>query len=294
MNGRSWRHPAARVAGELPPRPDEQVDVAVVVVTHESRDVIDECLASIPRGVEGLTADVVVVDNASEDGTVDAVRAHHPWVRLITTTRRAGFSENCNLGAAIVNARHLVLLNPDTVVRAGAVTELVRHLEGDPAVGCVAPRLVYRDGRFQPSVRRFPTLGSVAVRRTPLRLVWKHSQIERRHLRSDELADVIEPVDIDWALGAALAIRSEVWRALGGLDEGYRLYCEDIDLCWRIHQSGWTVRYVPSAVVAHDLGEDTRRRFFTVRTWWHLRSMWRFVRRHGLPGNRDALASTPH
>jgi hypothetical protein len=125
-------------------------------------------------------------------------------------------------------------------------------------------------------------------------LVWKHSQIERRHLRSDELADVIEPVDIDWALGAALAIRSEVWRALGGLDEGYRLYCEDIDLCWRIHQSGWTVRYVPSAVVAHDLGEDTRRRFLTVRTWWHLRSMWRFVRRHGLPGNRDALASTPH
>lgn len=292
MSVQAPRRRASRLPGPLPRPPSQQADVAVVVVTHDSSDVIDECLESIPTGAPGLVVDVVVVDNASRDGTADIVRRQHPHVRLLAATSRAGFSENCNLGAQTVNARHLLLLNPDTVVRPGAIASLVEHLDQNPEVGAAAPRAEYRDGQWQASVRRFPTVASVLVRRTPLRLVWKHSHIERRHLRGDELATATEPTDIDWALGAALVVRGEVWEALAGMDEGYRLYCEDIDLCWRIHQSGWRVRYVPSGVIAHDLGEHTRRSFFTIRTWWHLKSMVRFVLKHGFPrGRGDARRS---
>ena len=89
------------------------------------------------------------------------------------------------------------------------------------------------------------------------------------------------PLDVDWLLGAALLVRGDAFRELNGLDDGFRLYCEDIDLCWRLHDTGWKVRYLPTATVEHDLGELTSKRFVTVRTLWHFRSMARFVRIHG-------------
>jgi N-acetylglucosaminyl-diphospho-decaprenol L-rhamnosyltransferase len=153
---------------------------------------------------------------------------------------------------------------------------LVRHLDDHPDVGGVGPRLVYEDGRHQPSARRFPDVATTLVRRTPLRLVMPDSALERRFLMLDE-AQPTEPTHVDWMLGAALAVRREAFDELGGFDEGYRLYCEDLDLCWRLHQRGWSVKLNPHVVVEHQLGELTRRRFLTIRTIWHVRSMLRFL-----------------
>src|SRR5205823_5141273 len=132
------------------------------------------------------------------------------------------------------------------------------------------------------SARRFPTPLATVVRRTPLRLIVRNSAAERSHLMLDEDLEVAR--DVDWLLGAALAMRSEALESVGGLDDGYRLYCEDIDLCWRLRERGWAVRYLPYATVEHRLDELTRRRFLTVRTVWHWRSMVRFIRHHGLRG----------
>lgn len=268
------------VAGPLR-RPEHTADVAIVVVTHDSADVIDECLESL-RSLHGLQAQVVVVDNVSADGSAALVADRHEWVTLVRKRTRSGFATNCNIGVAATRARHVLLLNPDTAVRPGAVETLVEYLDANAEVGLAAPRLVYRDGRAQPSARRFPTVATALVRRTPLRWLLRDSALERRFLGLDETVDLAVATDIDWALGAVLAVRGEAWMALGGLDDGFRLYCEDADLCWRAHLAGWRVRYVPSAVVAHDLGEHTRKHFFTIRTAWHLRSLVRFARKHGV------------
>jgi exopolysaccharide biosynthesis polyprenyl glycosylphosphotransferase len=268
----------------------DPVDLSIVVVTHSSVREIGPCLDSL-RAVAGeVSAEVIVVDNASSDGTVEVVRRAFPEVRLIRKKQRHGFSVNCNIGAIAAAGRHILLLNPDTVTRPGALAPLVQYLDEHPEVGAVGPRLVYPDGRLQASARRFPELRSALVRRTPLRSVLRSSAAERRHLMLEE-HEGDEVRDADWLLGAAVAIRGEAYRELNGLDDGYRLYCEDIDLCWRLHEQGWAVRYLPTAVIQHDLGELTRKRLLTVRTVWHMRSMARFVRTHGLGRPRTKVRS---
>jgi exopolysaccharide biosynthesis polyprenyl glycosylphosphotransferase len=279
-----------KVVGDDLRRSPMPATVTAVVVTHESRQEIEACLRSLRAAAEEVDLEVIVVDNASTDGTPELVAEAFPEVRLIRKARRGGFAENCNIGAVAAAGRHLLMLNPDARLRPGAARALVRHLERHPDVGVVGPRLVYPDGRPQAGARRFPTVRATLVRRTPLRLVLRNSAAERDHLAQ---SDTVVECDVDWMLGAAVLIRGEAFRELDGFDDGYRLYCEDIDLCWRLHQLGWRVRYAPGIVVEHALGELTRRRFFTVRTWWHVRSMVRFVRLQGLPVTRTTPVPEP-
>lgn len=272
---------------DLVPAP-APVDASVVVVSHESADDIRACLASLRQLRESASFEVILVDNASTDGTADIAAAEFPEVRLIRKRRRDGFSFNCNMGAVAAAGRHVLMLNPDTEVFPGIIDTMVSYLDAHPEVGAAGPRVVYPDGSLQSSARRFPTIAATIVRRTPLRLVFRNTAATRRHLMVDDELD--RAVDVDWLLGAALAVRGDAFRHIGGFDEGYRLYCEDIDLCWRLQDRGWAVRYVPMATVTHALGEHTLKQFLTVRTLWHFRSMFRFVRLHGLrrPG-RDAV-----
>ena len=150
--------------------------------------------------------------------------------------------------------------------------------EAHPRCGIAAPQLRYPDGRWQPSRRSFPTVRGTLVRRTPLRRVLHPEERQRRHYLLDERPE--QPAQSDWLLGAFLFLRRELLEELGGLDEGYRLYGEDIDLAWRARQAGWERWYVPGAVVIHHHQAVTDRRFLTRRTLWHWRSILRFVRKH--------------
>lgn len=265
-------------------------EVSVVIVTHESAADIDGCLESL----ECLTVphEIIVVDNASNDGTTEVVRSKHPNVRLITKKERHGFATNSNIGAVAANGSTLLFLNPDVRVHPGAVERLLSALRADPSAGAVGARLLYPDGTPQPSARRFPRVWPTVVRRTPLRWILRSSAAERQHLRLDEPVTGNAPVLVDWMLGAALALPADLFGEMGGFDDGYRLYCEDIDLCWRVHAVGRRVMYVPGAEMVHALGETTRHRFLTRLTWWHFRSMARYVRLHGLR-RPPALASQP-
>lgn len=274
----SARYLSSVEGDDLLPSPDA-VDISVVIVTHESALDIKPCLDSLLRVNDRATREIIVVDNHSGDGTADIVARSYPEVRLIRKTRRDGFSWNCNVGAAAAAGRHILLLNPDTRTFDGVLDGVTGYLDAHPGVGAVGPKLVYPDGTLQASARRFPRPLATIIRRTPLRLVLRNSSSERRHLMIDEQTAGVR--DVDWLLGAAVALRADVLHSIGGLDEGYRLYCEDIDLCWRLHEQGWAVRYMPQVVVEHALSEMTRKRFFTKRTLWHVRSMARFVTHHG-------------
>jgi N-acetylglucosaminyl-diphospho-decaprenol L-rhamnosyltransferase len=266
---------------------DEQVDVSVIVVTHQSAGQILSCLASLETAPPRRSYELIVVDNASTDGTPESVARAYPGALLVKGTRRQGFAANCNAGAALARGQVLMFLNPDARVTNGSVDTLVTYLNEHRDIGIVGAKLVFPDGSHQASARRFPDPWSTLVRRTPLRWLLRHSAGERHHLMLDDHLD--QPVLVDWVLGAAMAVPTQLFRRLGGMDERYRLYCEDIDLCWRSWKAGFPVAYVPTTVIEHDLSELTRRKFMTRATLWHVRGMAHFARQHGFRKLRPIL-----
>jgi N-acetylglucosaminyl-diphospho-decaprenol L-rhamnosyltransferase len=239
------------------------VSVAAVVVTHGPEPALTRCLAALGPQVD----EVVVVANPPPPA-VDA--------RLIVNERPLGFAANANQGIAATTASFVVVANPDTEPQDGAVATLLEFAERRPRAGILGPRLVHPDGRPQSSRRRWPTVSGTIVRRTPLRRILAGTQ--RSHYGLDEQPS--SPAPADWLLGAFLLLRREMLEDLGGFDDKFRLYGEEIDLAYRAAKADWERWYVPSAVVRHSHAALTDRRFLTRRTLWHWRGIFRFVRKH--------------
>jgi GT2 family glycosyltransferase len=245
------------------------VNVAAVVVTHTPDPGIENCLTSLHPQVDEL----VVVQNVP----IDQPEAL-PGLVVLTNERPVSLSANLNCGIGTTTAPWVVVANPDTVADSGAVEALRDFAATHPRAGVLGPRLRTPEGEWQPSRRRFPTVSGTLVRRTPLRALLKPQQRQRSHYLLDE--DVVDPVRADWLLGAFLLLRRSMLDELGGFDEGFRLYGEEIDLCYRAARAGWERWYVPAAAVVHRSSAVTDRRFLTRHTVWHLRSIARFVRKH--------------
>ena len=237
--------------------------VAAVVISHGNAAEVDTLLPALRPQVD----DLVLIANVPERLPAG--------VRTIENEQPLGFAANANLGIAATTAELVLIVNPDAVPEAGAVEALRRFMEEHPRCGVAGPQMLYPDGTWQPSRRRFPTVSGTIVRRTPLRRVLPPS---RAHYNLDERPAV--PVRADWMLGGFMLLRREMLVELGGLDPGFRLYGEDIDLCYRAAKAGWERWYVPEAVVRHAHQAETDRRWLTRRTLWHWRGIIRFVRKH--------------
>ena len=239
--------------------------VAAVVVTHGPDPELERCLEALRPQVDEL----VVVANPPPP-EVDA--------NLIVNDKAFGFAANANKGIAATSAPYVVLANPDTEAREDAVELLVKFAELHPRAGVIGPQVLFPDGRWQPSRRRFPTVSGTIVRRTPLRKVLHPETRQLDHYLLEDRPT--EPVQADWMLAAFLLLRREMLDELGGFDPGFRLYGEDIDLCYRAHNAGWERWYVPQAVVGHAHAAVTDRKYLTRQTLWHWRGILRFVRKH--------------
>ena len=242
--------------------------VSAVVVVHEPVPELAQCVDALTSQVDEL----VVVAN------LPGVVGLPSDVRLIENEQPRGFAANANAGIAATDGTFVIVANPDTIAAADAVGVLVAFARDHARCGIAGPELRYPDGSWQPSRRRFPTVSGTIVRRTPLRYVFAPASRQRAHYLLDERH--VDPVPADWMLGAYLLLRLETLSELGGFDEGFRLYGEDIDLCYRAAKAGWERWYVPAAVVRHRYPAVIDRRFLTRRTLWHWRSMARFVRKH--------------
>jgi len=243
------------------------VSAAAVVIWTPGDPDPQPCLNSLAPQVDEL---VITVNPGGSPSTNGA--------RAIESERTLGFGTNINRGVAATGAPYVVVSNPDIEVTSGAIAALTAFADAHPRCGIAAPQLRYPDGRWQPSRRSFPTVRGTLVRRTPLRRVMRPEERQRQHYLLDERP--AEPAESDWFLGAFLLLRREMLDELGGLDEGYHLYGDDIDLAYRARKAGWERWYVPDAVVVHHHQALTDRRFFTRRTIWHWRSILRFVRKH--------------
>jgi GT2 family glycosyltransferase len=237
--------------------------VAAVVVSHGHPREVAESLPRLRPQVDELVVIANIPGSVPEE--VDAVHNERP----------RGFGANVNLGTQLTTAELVLSANPDAVPEPDAVAILREFMERHPRCGVAGPRMVFPEGGRQPSRRRFPTVTGTVVRRTPLRLVVP----QRRHFYLDE-ATPDEPVPADWMLGAFLLMRRTMLEELGGSDEGFRLYGEDIDLQYRAMQAGWERWYVPDAVVRHEHKAETDKRWLTRRTLWHWAGILRFMRKH--------------
>jgi hypothetical protein len=245
------------------------VSVAGVVVTHGFPAELADCLAALAPQVDKL---VVVANLPGEPPPLPA------GARLLENDTPRGFAANANRGVAATRAPFVVVSNADTVPAEDAVEVLRSFAAGRGRCGVAGPELRYPDGTWQPSRRRFPTVSGTLVRRTPLRYAFRPFERQRSHYLLDDRPT--EPAPADWMLGGFLLYRRAMLEELSGFDEGFRLYGEDIDLCYRAAKSGWERWYVPAAVVTHSYAAVIDRRFLTRRTLWHWRGIARFVRKH--------------
>ncbi|MEM8603799.1 MAG: glycosyltransferase family 2 protein [Cyanobacteria bacterium P01_H01_bin.121] len=259
--------------------------LSVITVTHNHADYIGRCLLALVPEVQALGGEVIAIDNRSDDASATIIR-QFPSVKLVVNRERRGFSANNNYGMAIAQGRYLLLLNPDTEVHPGALQTLIQFMDAQPQVGMCGAQLLFPDGSVQPSPRRFPTVGSVIARRTPIRRFLKQSALNRRHLMLDlthMTATQQQPFAVDWLLGACMFIRREVLETVGPLDEGFFLYVEDIDWAQRLHRADWEIYYVPSAKITHHHLAVSDKQLFSRHMWLHLQSMVRYARRYLVP-----------
>lgn len=227
--------------------------LSIIIVNWNVRDLLRECLRSIDSGRGDLALEVIVVDSASADGSVDMMRAEFPWVRLIACDENVGFPRGNNLGLAQARGDCLLLLNPDTVVLGDALTVMRDYLAAHPAVGAIGPQLLNPDGSVQSSRRRFPTLATGFFESTWLQGL--APGVLRRYYALDLPDDAT--AEVDWLTGACIMAPRAIYERIGGLDEGYFMYSEELDWCRRIVVAGWRVVYHPAARVVHHVGQSS-------------------------------------
>jgi GT2 family glycosyltransferase len=216
-------------------------------VSWNTAPLLDACLSALPAALDGMAAEIVVVDNASSDGSPD-VAAAHPGVVVVRNAGNEGYARAMNRALAGTDAPYLVALNPDTLPGPGSLAALVCALAAAPSVGVMVPRLVNADGSPQHSVYRFPSLAVAAALGLPAKL--QGGRLGAR-LALEGAPPPTTKGPIDWAIGAVHAIRRS---ALGGTppySERWFMYVEDLDLCWRLRRRGWSVWFDPSIVIAH-------------------------------------------
>jgi GT2 family glycosyltransferase len=241
--------------------------ISVVIVSYNSRELLRACLASIESEQSGQ---VTVIDNVSSDGSDEMVAGDFPWVSLIKCKKNEGYGAAANLAIASCSSKYVLLLNGDTLLQPGSLQALNDYLDEHPQVAIVGPTLVKPDGTRQASWFPFPTPLQILLRETSL------SKILPDNLSSD-VPDVARAVP--WVLGAALAIRRVAFESIGGFDRSFFMYYEEVDLCYRLKQSGWQIHFTPAAAVAHIGGASTKQQWMAMAIQLY-KSLCHFYKKH--------------
>ncbi len=230
-----------------------RMHLSVLVVTYQSRDHILACLRSIDADRGSRVTEVLVLDNASADGTPDLVRREHASARVIETGGNLGYAKAVNRGIAESSGDVVLVLNPDCIVQPGMTDSLLRWISMHPRCAVSAPRILNSDGSVEWSARSYPgALTFLFNRYSLLTRLFPGNPWSRRYLLSDW--DHSSHRSVDWVSGAAMAVRREAIEQVGGMDEAFFMFNEDVDWCRRFTLAGWSIDYLPDAQVVHAIG----------------------------------------
>ena len=261
--------------------PGRRLDVTVSIINTSSAELLMSCLETLEPELSGRSSvEVVVLDNASDDQSVGAVRERFPWARLIEQPFRAGFGANHNTVIRATTGRYIYVLNEDTTSTPGTLDRMVDYLDAHLQVAALGPKIVYPDGRHQPSAWRFPTPGAAAIGALTLGragIVQSHGSRPRR---------------VHWAMACAILLRRAALQHVGLFDERFFVYAEETDLCRRLNAAGWETHYLPEVSIVHHVSQFTaavpERR---INEHWRSRRLY-WAKHHSKLGGRSAAILT--
>jgi len=239
-------------------------DISVIIVNYNTRQLLLDCLHSVVEAASGMPVEIWVVDNASTDGSVAEVQSSLPEVHLIVNDTNRGFARANNQALTQASGDILLLLNPDTQVRPGALAPIEQAFESDTEIGVVGPQVLNPDGSIQPSCGRFASAWTEFLFQSFLFKVIPSPFPIGAVVHPMQRHQYISKHEVDWVTGACLAIRKEVVTRIGLLDEAFFMYGEDMEWCWRVWRAGYKVSYQPTAQVIHYSRQASQRDY---RAW---------------------------
>jgi len=247
------------------------LDISIIIVNWNTKDLLLECLESIYKTVNKITFEVWLVDNASTDESVEAAKNRYPDINVIQNERNLGFAAANNLAFKQLKGRYALLLNTDATLINNAAEELFYFMEDRPKVGISCGQLLNADGSKQNSIANYPSLFSLLCNETLLRILLPKKFPSKRKEYSS-------PVEVDSCIGACMIVRKKAMDEVGTLDEGYFFYLEETDWAYRMKQSGWGVYFVPSARIVHaqgkSVGNNANKKIMFYRSRYYFFKKW--------------------
>jgi GT2 family glycosyltransferase len=231
--------------------------VSVIVITFNGMEFVEACLSSVLKAVANVPAEIIVIDNGSRDGTKQFLESRFSQVQLVCNDKNLGFAPAVNQGFAKARGKYIFLLNQDTKMDPTAITQLLQRMEKDAGIGIAGPRFIGFDGRLQKSCRAFPRYRDLLYELTGLSYLFPRSRTFARWKMG--WFDHLTEREVDQPMGAALMIRRELIEKIGGFDESFGIFFNDVDFCRRAKELGYINLYYPEAVVAHFVGGSTRK-----------------------------------
>ncbi|ODG99016.1 glycosyltransferase [Nostoc sp. KVJ20] len=223
----------------------QTISVSIILVNYNGAEILVDCLNSIQKFIDIPNYEIILVDNASSDGSVELVAANYPYIRLVKQIENRGFGAGNNVGAKLATGEFLLLLNTDTVLISNILPHLIQLMEADPQVGIIGPKLLNPDGSLQISVS--PALG-IKGEYEARQIHQAYQQLSQRNLIEQKFQEIQE---VDIVVGAAFFIRSSLFHDLGGFDENFFMYFEESDLCQRVQYQGYKIIYTPHISLIH-------------------------------------------
>lgn len=233
-----------------------EIDLTLSVVSYNTKDLLDQCLGSVFRNTQGLSFEVIVVDNASQDGSADMAAAKYPQARLIRNRENLFFGRAHNQSAGIARGRYFAIVNSDLKLEENAFGTLVKFLDAHPEAGAAGPRILNADGTLQGSADRLPTCLYGFFEILLLNTIWPSNPVRARRVRPEFARDRTGPAET--LSGACMAVRASLLKTVGPLDEGFVMYWEEVDWCKRILDAGHKIFFVAEASVFHLEGGSVR------------------------------------
>jgi GT2 family glycosyltransferase len=253
--------------------PPANCDLSIIIVNWNTRKLLAQCLDSLFLAPQWIDLEVIVLDSASDDGSAAMVQQQFPQVRLIESEKNLGFAGGNNLALRQARGRHILLLNPDTIVHDNALIDLYDTLEKYPALGVVGAQLLNTDSSLQQSWGIFPSL------RTEIPLLNRLSRMKHQPALGTHLDDKSTLLPVDWVSGACLMSKRDVFEQIGLLDEDFWLYTEEADFCFRAQAVGWKVASLPQARISHVARAASRQKFTETMLYFY-QSRIRFISKH--------------
>ncbi len=234
------------------------MDLSIIIVNYNVKEFIQNLLHSVFKAGCNLKYEIIIIDNASDDGSADFIKEKFPNVNLISNKQNIGFGKANNIGLAAAKGKYILLINPDTLIREDTLEKMISFFESSPDAGLAGCKILNPDGSLQLACRRsFPGPWTSFCKVTGLSSLFPHSRLFARYNLT--YLDENRTYEVDAISGSFMMMKKEVYEKIGGFDEQFFMYGEDLDLCYRIQKAGWKVYYTPGTQIIHYKGESTRR-----------------------------------